>query len=329
MAPLPKLTKKRRKLFSAVGVTVLSFVILVLCAGFVLVGKSIRNGSPLSAAVISAILVQLTNEDRGTNNLATLEVNPTLVAIAQAKADDMAKNGYFAHTSPDGKDPWYWFKQGGYTFSYAGENLAIDFSDSSDVEVAWMNSPKHRANILSEHFRQIGIATAVGYYEGHKTTFVVQEFGTPARSITLSAPAVTEVTPTAKPTEIAVATTQAPATAKSQTGTSSVLAAAKPADSNVLGEAVQPAPQSGYFTSLLTLLAGSPKTGLRYAYILLGVLIGVALLIETGFEWRRHHVRHVAMALGLLLFMAALFVIADHYLFTAPVIGVAGGAITG
>ena len=47
---------------------------------------------------------------------------------AQAKADDMATKGYFAHTSPDGKNSWYWFKQAGYTFTYAGENLALDFS---------------------------------------------------------------------------------------------------------------------------------------------------------------------------------------------------------
>jgi hypothetical protein len=43
-----------------------------------------------------------------------------------------------------------------------------------------MNSPEHRANILSTDFTQIGIATAQGIYEGEPTVFVVEEFGTPA-----------------------------------------------------------------------------------------------------------------------------------------------------
>ena len=38
--------------------------------------------------------------------------------------------------------------QAGYNFSFAGENLAVYFSDSNDVNTAWMNSPEHRANLL-------------------------------------------------------------------------------------------------------------------------------------------------------------------------------------
>ena len=56
----------------------------------------------------------------------------------------------------------------------------MNFSDSQDVTNAWMNSPEHRANILSGDFTQIGIATAAGIYEGHETTYVVEEFGAPS-----------------------------------------------------------------------------------------------------------------------------------------------------
>jgi hypothetical protein len=92
----------------------------------------------------------------------------------------MASKGYFEHTSPQGLTPWYWFENVGYNFSYAGENLAVNFSDSRDVTNAWMNSPEHRANILSGDFTQIGIATAQGVYNGQQVVFVVEEFGTPA-----------------------------------------------------------------------------------------------------------------------------------------------------
>ena len=95
------------------------------------------------------------------------------------KANDMVANNYFAHTSPSGLTPWYWFEQVGYGFTYAGENLAVNFSDSQDVTNAWMNSAEHRANILNANFTQIGIATATGTYNGAPATYVVEDFGTP------------------------------------------------------------------------------------------------------------------------------------------------------
>src|SRR4029079_16600268 len=116
--------------------------------------------SPETAAVISAVLVDLANGDRAQHGYGTLTLNSTHVAAAQAKANDMAAKGYFAHVSPDGTDPWHWFKEAGYQFDYAGENLAVNFVDSGDVNDAWMNSPTHRDNILNPHYTEIGIATA-------------------------------------------------------------------------------------------------------------------------------------------------------------------------
>jgi uncharacterized protein YkwD len=135
---------------------------------------------PTVAAVISSVLVELTNVDRTSQGLGTLTVSPVLTEVAQAKANDMAQKGYFAHTSPEGLTPWHWFKEKGYRFAYAGENLAVDFSESADVQRAWMNSPTHRANVVGTQFTEIGIATANGIYNGRPTTFVVQVFGTPS-----------------------------------------------------------------------------------------------------------------------------------------------------
>jgi len=106
--------------------------------------------NPNLAAVISNVLVNLANDDRSTLGLDSLFVNPLLVSAAQAKANDMALKGYFSHNSPDGTEPWYWIREAGYQYRLAGENLAIDFSDSAEVERAWLSSPTHRANILNE-----------------------------------------------------------------------------------------------------------------------------------------------------------------------------------
>lgn len=110
-------------------------------------------------------------------------MNPLLEEAARLKAEDMAEKGYFSHVSPDGKSPWYWISGAGYKFIYAGENLAVDFEYSEDVNEAWLNSPGHRDNILNNQFTEIGIATAEGRYNGRKTTFVVQMFGTPVPQV--------------------------------------------------------------------------------------------------------------------------------------------------
>ena len=141
------------------------------------------------SSILPGTLIELTNENRGDNALSVLTENSALDDAAQLKADDMAKGSYFAHTSPDGVTPWHWFEDAGYTYAYAGENLAVHFTDSDDVVKAWMNSPGHRANILGSHYTQIGIGSARGVYKGTPTVFVVQLFGTPLGDVKNTAPA--------------------------------------------------------------------------------------------------------------------------------------------
>ena len=134
------------------------------------------------ALVEESELIKLANAERSNNGLASLEYNTTLQKAAQMKANDMAKRGYFSHRTPDGKTPWYFFDQVGYGYRYAGENLAVNFFDSKEIALAWMNSPTHRANILKKNFTQIGIGVAYGIFQGKNTVFVAEFFGTPALS---------------------------------------------------------------------------------------------------------------------------------------------------
>ncbi len=289
--------------FSKIGLTLFTIVIV---AFFVLTAFFARYviESGQMAAVITAALVDLTNQDRTQEDLGTLTINPLLVEAAQAKANDMAEKGYFAHTSPEGVEPWHWIKEAGYSFSYAGENLAVNFSDSEDVVAAWMDSPGHRANILSGKFTEIGIATAVGEYNGHKTTFVVQMFGTP-KVASAPAPIKTVTTPTA-PEEIAVVTTEDAV--------------------EVLGEATEPVPVPGVsevaprYANDIERAIASPHALLRVLYLVCAGIILGALILATRLEWQKHHVRHVMAASALLILMAGLFTVADVMIFTDPVI---------
>ncbi len=159
-----------------------AFVLSVIFLGEVLFLFSIFVVLPNTdffANILPNVLIDSTNIERQKINENQLTVNPLLQQAAQAKANDMAAKGYFAHTSPEGLTPWYWLGQVGYSYASAGENLAINFVDSKDVILAWMNSSGHRANILNQSYTEIGIATAKGIYKGQEATFVAQFFGKP------------------------------------------------------------------------------------------------------------------------------------------------------
>ncbi|MEK7616412.1 MAG: CAP domain-containing protein [Patescibacteria group bacterium] len=142
----------------------------------------IKPGQGLFSLILPNVLVQSANASRTNENLPILVTNSILEQAATLKAQDMASKGYFAHTSPEGVTPWYWLQKAGYGYTAAGENLAVNFIDSSDVHTAWMNSPSHRANIMNGGYTEIGIATAKGMYQGNEAIFVVQYFGKPRSS---------------------------------------------------------------------------------------------------------------------------------------------------
>ena len=329
--------------FGTAGIATLSVLVVgMFVFTATLAGPALRSAQ--LAAVISADLVDLTNQDRESNQLQGLTLSPLLVQAAQAKANDMAANGYFAHISPTGLNSWYWFKQAGYNFSYAGENLAVDFTDSGAVNQAWLNSPTHRANIMDANFTQIGIATSQGMYEGHQTTFVVQMFGTPADDIDVSAPIQTVVSPTV-PTDIALATTKPDSVplASEVLGTSSQPApiikpivkspipapSPKPvATTSVATSAVSAAipvvaQTAPHYAPFWAVLVSSPKGLLQGVYLILACFLLIALIVRTGLEIRMHHLRHVGAALVLLVLMGILFYVADLYVFVQPVLGAA------
>ncbi len=118
-------------------------------------------------------ILSLVNKDRALHGLPALQLSPTLNLAALAKAKDMLSNNYFAHISPTGATPWHWFKAMGYNYTYAGENLAEGYSKASELEKSWMESPSHRANILSPNYSDVGFAIV----SFNNTSIVVQMFG--------------------------------------------------------------------------------------------------------------------------------------------------------
>jgi hypothetical protein len=172
----------------SVGMVGLKFLVLAAAIAF-------PAASLFSSAITPANIISLTNASRSSLGLTPLSENSRLDASAQAKAEDMLAHQYFAHTSPDGVTPWSWIKGQGYGYRYAGENLAVYYTQAEDVTAGWMASPTHRANIVDTRYTDIGVGVAQGEYNGYPSVFVVQHFGKPAGTESAPTPAPTPVAP--------------------------------------------------------------------------------------------------------------------------------------
>ena len=62
----------------------------------------------------AADIISRTNDYGSTKGLGILRENQKLKESACLKAHDMIDNNYWAHISPDGIEPWYWFDRAGY-----------------------------------------------------------------------------------------------------------------------------------------------------------------------------------------------------------------------
>lgn len=312
------------------------------------------------STVLPAVIVELTNNERADDSLGQLRRNASLDEAARLKAQHMAEREYFAHFSPTGVSPWFWFAEAQYNFVHAGENLAIHFTDSDEVIDAWMDSPTHRANIMNGNYTEIGVGTAEGEFEGYKTIYVVQMFGAPAAAPAVagsvisvaqaaeveatiidelvSVPIVTsnetdvlaeavEITEDvvlveADPAPVAVAVQDEalPDTEKTvetytvtefssfmSTSTGAIPASIDPTE-------LLPTDNSSHFLGILT----QPQFILLLAYMTIGTVVFVSLILSVFIEIRKQHPVQIAYSLALLLLMFGLFKI--HELLSAGVV---------
>jgi uncharacterized protein YkwD len=110
-----------------------------------------------------------TNIARSQNNLIPLTYDSKLATLAEKRSEDMARNDYFSHTSPDGCDLSCRFSHTDYVTFVFGENLAefSDYTSLSEPALAemfvskWLNSSGHRKNMLSTDFTHEGIGVAI------------------------------------------------------------------------------------------------------------------------------------------------------------------------
>lgn len=156
-------------------------LIIVLFLGLAFLLPPLRHNYPsvlgISYNISTKDLLDLTNKKRTEAGLKTLVLDERLSKAAEDKAQYMLEKNFWAHVAPDGTTPWYFIKNSGYEYQYAGENLARGFSTASEVVDAWMESPTHRENMLSRNYSDVGFAVVSGTLTGSDTVLVVEEFG--------------------------------------------------------------------------------------------------------------------------------------------------------
>jgi uncharacterized protein YkwD len=149
-----------------------------------------RKSKPrINVADLEKQLHKLINGERQKQGLGPLQWDDALARIAEKHSRDMAKRNYFDHVSPEGHDFLYRYGQEGYrcavrtgtTIHMGAENIALNnlydsvttvdgeaFYDwNSQKKLAettvrgWMNSPGHRKNILTPHWKKEGIGVVI------------------------------------------------------------------------------------------------------------------------------------------------------------------------
>lgn len=118
-----------------------------------------------------ADMIDLVNKERNTRGLKSLVFDEKLRSVARKHSADMFQRGYFSHYSPENESVADRVNKLNVEYVVIGENLAY----APSLELAHrglMNSPGHKANILSPEYGKIGIGILDGGVYGKMFTQV-------------------------------------------------------------------------------------------------------------------------------------------------------------
>ncbi len=155
-------------------------------------GSADPRGALSPATELRTGLVEQVNAIRAQHGLPRLRLSSALGAAANGHSVQMARLGYFSHSSAGGGSFGTrierYYPARGYRRWSVGENLlwASPNVGPARALALWLASPGHRANLLSPRWREIGLAavhstSAPGVYGGSPTTIVTADFGARTR----------------------------------------------------------------------------------------------------------------------------------------------------
>src|SRR5258708_10992983 len=105
-----------------------------------------------------------------------LAPSQSITLWARNQSEYMAKANLFEHATVPGSlyynpvtqpNPWDRMSAEGYSWYYAGENIAAGYSGAESAYVGWWNSTGHRENMYNSVYREVGN----GYYFWTASTY--------------------------------------------------------------------------------------------------------------------------------------------------------------
>lgn len=129
----------------------------------------------LAQTSVESDFMAMLNAERATLGKNPLSINSCLSTAAYLHSQDMAEQGYFSHTSLDGRTFDQRIIAAGYTdYVSLGENIAYAYGapDAARVYGMWKNSTGHYANMMGD-FSDAGL----GVYSKNGYTYYTLDLG--------------------------------------------------------------------------------------------------------------------------------------------------------
>jgi uncharacterized protein YkwD len=144
-----------------------------LLAAVLAVPSTAAAATGMTISQAEQAMVDALNADRTSRGLVPVRVDPRLMSVARARSVDMVTKNYFSHTQPDGRTVFSILSAQKITWYGAGEIIAWNNYPTLETSVAagnqqWLNSPGHKAIVVSTSYNYVGVGLAVDSATGKK-----------------------------------------------------------------------------------------------------------------------------------------------------------------
>jgi uncharacterized protein YkwD len=121
-------------------------------------------------------MVEMVNRDRVAHGLAPVAIDDRVTAVARAHSQDMIETGVVGHISPNTGSASDRVAAHGIKTAVVLENVARAYG-LAEAQDGLMNSPGHRANVLSSQATHVGVGIVLGEeVAGRREMYVTQVF---------------------------------------------------------------------------------------------------------------------------------------------------------
>ncbi|HVE83014.1 MAG TPA: CAP domain-containing protein [Myxococcales bacterium] len=150
-------------------------------------GRAAQAPEPATPEDARQVIRQRINALRRAQGAPAVSADGRLDAVAQAYAERMVRERFFAHVAPGGDDLRARLTGAGYAYVQAGENLGLA-SGPLGAHFAIEHSPGHRANLLTPEYSAVGVGVAWDRDPEKPQVLVVEVLALPSRALSMGDP---------------------------------------------------------------------------------------------------------------------------------------------